>query len=162
NIDTANRVNPISGKIVMSNLCSEILQVQRASVINNRQEYEVLGTDISCNLGSTNIVNLMASPNFGDRKSTRLNSSHVSTSYAVSSIFVLSLHDALPIFNIDTANRVNPISGKIVMSNLCSEILQVQRASVINNRQEYEVLGTDISCNLGSTNIVNLMASPNF
>ena len=65
NIDTANRVNPISGKIVMSNLCSEILQVQRASVINNRQEYEVLGTDISCNLGSTNIVNLMASPNFG-------------------------------------------------------------------------------------------------
>ena len=65
NIDTANRVNPISEKIVMSNLCSEILQVQRASVINNRQEYEVLGTDISCNLGSTNIVNLMASPNFG-------------------------------------------------------------------------------------------------
>ena len=65
NIDTANRVNPISGKIVMSNLCSEILQVQRDSVINNRQEYEVLGTDISCNLGSTNIVNLMASPNFG-------------------------------------------------------------------------------------------------
>lgn len=65
NIDTANRVNPISGKIVMSNLCSEILQVQRASVINNRQEYEVLGTDISCNLGSTNIVNLMSSPNFG-------------------------------------------------------------------------------------------------
>ena len=65
NIDTANRVNPLSGKIVMSNLCSEILQVQRASVINNRQEYEVLGTDISCNLGSTNIVNLMASPNFG-------------------------------------------------------------------------------------------------
>lgn len=65
NIDTANRVNPISGKIVMSNLCSEILQVQRASVINNRQEYEVLGTDISCNLGSTNIINLMASPNFG-------------------------------------------------------------------------------------------------
>lgn len=65
NIDTANRVNPISGKIIMSNLCSEILQVQRASVINNRQEYEVLGTDISCNLGSTNIVNLMASPNFG-------------------------------------------------------------------------------------------------
>lgn len=65
NIDIANRVNPISGKIVMSNLCSEILQVQRASVINNRQEYEVLGTDISCNLGSTNIVNLMASPNFG-------------------------------------------------------------------------------------------------
>ncbi|MDH6363559.1 ribonucleoside-diphosphate reductase alpha chain [Enterococcus sp. PF1-24] len=66
------------------------------------------------------------------------------------------------ILNIDTANRENPIDGKIIMSNLCSEILQVQTPSVINDRQEYEVLGTDISCNLASTNIDNLMASPNF
>lgn len=65
NVDTANRSNPIDGKIIMSNLCSEILQVQTPSMINNRQEYEVMGTDISCNLGSTNIVNLMKSPNFG-------------------------------------------------------------------------------------------------
>ena len=66
------------------------------------------------------------------------------------------------IVNIDTVNKANPIDGKIIMSNLCSEILQVQNPSVINNAQEYEVLGTDISCNLGSTNIVNLMQSPNF
>ena len=66
------------------------------------------------------------------------------------------------VVNIDTANRVNPIDGKIIMSNLCSEILQVQEPSVINNAQEYEYLGTDISCNLGSTNIVNLMKSPDF
>ena len=64
------------------------------------------------------------------------------------------------IVNIDTVNKANPIDGKIIMSNLCSEILQVQSPSVINNAQEYEVLGTDISCNLGSTNIVNLMQSP--
>lgn len=66
------------------------------------------------------------------------------------------------IINIDTANRANPVDGKIVMSNLCSEILQVQTPSTINGRQEYDVLGTDISCNLGSTNIVNLMESPDF
>ena len=66
------------------------------------------------------------------------------------------------IVNIDTVNKANPIDGKIIMSNLCSEILQVQSPSVINNAQEYEVLGTDISCNLGSTNIVNLMQSPDF
>lgn len=65
NIDTANRENPVHGKIVMSNLCSEILQVQEPSVINDKQEYETLGVDISCNLGSTNIVNLMESPDFG-------------------------------------------------------------------------------------------------
>jgi len=66
------------------------------------------------------------------------------------------------IINVDTANRANPIDGKIIMSNLCSEILQVQKPSVINGKQDYEVLGTDISCNLGSTNIGNLMDSPNF
>ncbi|AIM24607.1 class 1b ribonucleoside-diphosphate reductase subunit alpha [Melissococcus plutonius] len=65
NIDTANKNNPVDGKIVMSNLCSEILQVQTPSILNDKQEYEVLGEDISCNLGSTNIVNLMESPDFG-------------------------------------------------------------------------------------------------
>ncbi|MCS4487482.1 class 1b ribonucleoside-diphosphate reductase subunit alpha [Streptococcus sciuri] len=66
------------------------------------------------------------------------------------------------IINIDTANRHNPIDGKIIMSNLCSEVLQVQKPSLINDAQEYEVMGTDISCNLGSTNIVNMMTSPDF
>ncbi|MGF7437634.1 class 1b ribonucleoside-diphosphate reductase subunit alpha [Lentilactobacillus senioris] len=65
NIDTANHSNPIHGRIVMSNLCSEILQVQTPSTVNDRQEYTQLGTDVSCNLGSTNINNLMSSPNFG-------------------------------------------------------------------------------------------------
>ncbi|MFA9468594.1 class 1b ribonucleoside-diphosphate reductase subunit alpha [Streptococcus sp. E24BD] len=66
------------------------------------------------------------------------------------------------IINIDTANRSNPIDGRIIMSNLCSEILQVQKTSHINDAQVFETLGTDISCNLGSTNIVNLMTSPDF
>jgi len=66
------------------------------------------------------------------------------------------------IINVDTANRANPIEGTITMSNLCSEILQVQEPSLINNAQEYEILGTDISCNLGSTNIPNMIQSPNF
>lgn len=66
------------------------------------------------------------------------------------------------IMNVDTANNASPIAGKIIMSNLCSEIMQVQTPSVLNNRQEYDVLGTDVSCNLGSTNIPNLMQSPDF
>ncbi|KKF48353.1 class 1b ribonucleoside-diphosphate reductase subunit alpha [Streptococcus uberis] len=66
------------------------------------------------------------------------------------------------IINIDTANKANPIDGKIIMSNLCSEILQVQKPSVINDAQEFVEMGTDISCNLGSTNILNMMTSPDF
>ena len=65
NIDTVNRENPIDGKIIMSNLCTEIQQVQVPSELNDAQEYTKLGTDISCNLGSTNILNMMQSPDFG-------------------------------------------------------------------------------------------------
>ncbi|MCX2454906.1 class 1b ribonucleoside-diphosphate reductase subunit alpha [Lacticaseibacillus nasuensis] len=65
NVDTANEASPIAGKIIMSNLCSEIMQVQTPSALNNKQEYDVMGTDVSCNLGSTNIPNLMKSPDFG-------------------------------------------------------------------------------------------------
>lgn len=70
NIDHANKQNPIHGKIIMSNLCTEIFQVQKDSKINNDQTYDMLGHDVSCNLGSTNIANLMDSPDFG--KSVRV------------------------------------------------------------------------------------------
>ncbi|SEK56197.1 ribonucleoside-diphosphate reductase alpha chain [Carnobacterium iners] len=66
------------------------------------------------------------------------------------------------ILNIDTANKTNPVDGKIIMSNLCSEILQPQEPSKLNNDLSYEQTGTDISCNLGSSNIMNMMKSPDF
>ncbi|GIN88430.1 ribonucleoside-diphosphate reductase [Heyndrickxia sporothermodurans] len=72
NIDTVNRANPIDGKIIMSNLCTEIFQVQRDSIIKNDQTYEFLGNDVSCNLGSTNVANLMTSPDFGKSVRTML------------------------------------------------------------------------------------------
>jgi ribonucleoside-diphosphate reductase alpha chain len=62
----------------------------------------------------------------------------------------------------DTVNRANPIEGRITMSNLCSEILQVQEPSVLNEDLTYESVGKDISCNLGSLNIAKTMDSPDF
>ncbi len=63
--DTVNRANPIDGRITMSNLCSEILQVSEASVFREDLSYEYLGKDISCNLGSLNIAAAMDSSDFG-------------------------------------------------------------------------------------------------
>jgi len=57
----------------------------------------------------------------------------------------------------DTVNRANPVAGRITMSNLCSEILQVNEASEFNDDLSYRHLGTDISCNLGSLNIARAM-----
>lgn len=63
--DTVNRANPIDGRITMSNLCSEILQVSEASVFREDLSYDHLGKDISCNLGSLNIAAAMDSSDFG-------------------------------------------------------------------------------------------------
>jgi len=63
--DTVNRANPIKGKITMSNLCSEILQVSTPSTYHEDLSYAEVGRDISCNLGSMNIALSMDSPDFG-------------------------------------------------------------------------------------------------
>ncbi|OUJ23013.1 class 1b ribonucleoside-diphosphate reductase subunit alpha [Corynebacterium sp. LaCa117] len=63
----------------------------------------------------------------------------------------------------DTVNRANPVKTSwINMSNLCSEILQVNSASEFNADLTYQELGSDISCNLGSLNIAMTMDSPDF
>jgi len=62
----------------------------------------------------------------------------------------------------DTVNRDNPIAGRINMSNLCSEILQVNTPTTYNEDLSYNQVGKDISCNLGSLNIAKTMDSPNF
>lgn len=70
--DNVNRANPIDGKVKMSNLCTEILQVSQPNVVNDKQEYEVLGKDISCNLGSLNIAAVMDGPDFGKTINTAI------------------------------------------------------------------------------------------
>lgn len=63
--DTVNRATPIAGRINMSNLCSEILQVNSASTYEENLDYAHTGHDISCNLGSLNIAHTMDSPDIG-------------------------------------------------------------------------------------------------
>ena len=62
----------------------------------------------------------------------------------------------------DTVNRANPIKGRINMSNLCSEILQVNTPTTYNADLSYDKIGKDISCNLGSMNIAMMMDGPDF
>ena len=59
----------------------------------------------------------------------------------------------------DTVNRAHTMShvGKVNMSNLCSEILQVNTPSVYHADLGYEVTGNDISCNLGSLNVKRML-----
>ena len=70
--DTVNRENPIQGRINMSNLCSEILQVNTPSEYDADLGYEQIGKDISCNLGSMNIAKAMDSADFGSTVETAI------------------------------------------------------------------------------------------
>jgi len=70
--DNVNRASPIDGKVTMSNLCSEILQVSEASEFNPDLSYSKMGSDISCNLGSLNIAKTMDSPDFGKTVETAI------------------------------------------------------------------------------------------
>lgn len=63
--DTVNTANPIKGRINMSNLCSEILQVNTPTTYNEDLSYNEIGKDISCNLGSMNIALAMDSGDLG-------------------------------------------------------------------------------------------------
>lgn len=60
---------------------------------------------------------------------------------------------------IDTANKEHTLKdvGKIKMSNLCCEIFQYQTPSDIQGYGGNNDWGQDISCNLGSLNIANVM-----
>lgn len=59
----------------------------------------------------------------------------------------------------DNANSVHALKelGQIKMSNLCTEIFQLQETSIINDYGIQDEIKRDVSCNLGSLNIVNVM-----
>lgn len=86
--DAANRANNVGGKIVMSNLCVEILQPQEPSVLNDDQTYAKVGKDISCNLGSLNFQRMLESPDFGKSVETAIRT--------LSTVSDMSYIDAVP------------------------------------------------------------------
>lgn len=67
NDDHVNNANPLKniGRIKMSNLCTEILQVQQTSIIGDYGDEDEIGLDVSCNLGSIDIHRSTQAENFG-------------------------------------------------------------------------------------------------
>ena len=59
----------------------------------------------------------------------------------------------------DTANINHAMkhAGRINMSNLCSEISQLNSPSTLNEDLTYDEVGADISCNLGSLNVKKML-----
>jgi len=61
--------------------------------------------------------------------------------------------------NEDIVNKAHPLNGKVKMSNLCTEILEVTQQSTYHDYEERDKdeIGLGVSCNLGSLDIKNTM-----
>ncbi|WP_026389394.1 class 1b ribonucleoside-diphosphate reductase subunit alpha [[Acholeplasma] multilocale] len=59
----------------------------------------------------------------------------------------------------DTVNANNAFNDRIIMSNLCSEILQPNTPSEFSTDLNFTKKGEDVCCNLGSLNIAKAMES---
>ncbi|MBS0046371.1 class 1b ribonucleoside-diphosphate reductase subunit alpha [Bacillus sp. 22266] len=60
------------------------------------------------------------------------------------------------------AEHANGHVSKVKFSNLCSEVLQASQVSEYTDYGEPDEVGLDISCNLGSLNVANVMANGDF
>ncbi|MCY7466503.1 class 1b ribonucleoside-diphosphate reductase subunit alpha [Bacillus safensis] len=58
--------------------------------------------------------------------------------------------------NVNREHALNHIS-RVKFSNLCSEVLQASEVSSYTDYDQEDEIGLDISCNLGSLNIMNVM-----
>lgn len=75
-------------------------------------------------------------------------------------IAAIQLESGYPYFMYKTnANKSHALKdiGQVKMSNLCTEIFQLQETSTINDYGTIDNIRRDINCNLGSLNIVNVM-----
>lgn len=75
-------------------------------------------------------------------------------------IAMVQLESGYPyIMNKSNANNAHALKGvgQIKMSNLCTEIFQMQETSEIADYGKEDAIRRDISCNLASLNIVNVM-----
>jgi ribonucleoside-diphosphate reductase alpha chain len=66
--DNVREGNPLKsiGKVKILNLCTEVAQNQVTSIINDYDEIDIIGEDVSCNLGSLDIHNSTKTEDFGD------------------------------------------------------------------------------------------------
>jgi ribonucleoside-diphosphate reductase alpha chain len=95
---------------------------------------------------------LVDSPNIRKRK--------VNARDLLNMIAQIQVESGYPYFFFENnANKVHPLKneGKVKFSNLCTEIIQLSETSIINDYNEPDEIKRDISCNLGSLNIVNVM-----
>jgi ribonucleoside-diphosphate reductase alpha chain len=150
NADDKIRLATLSTGIIIPNIFFELMKRDKDVVLFSPydifKEYGERMSEISI---TEMYYELLDNPNI--RKIKRLNARKLYTE-----VKKAQFESGYPfeIFD-DNVNEVHPLKniGRVKMSNLCTEILQVQQISLITDKDEPNEYGLDVSCNLGSIDI---------
>ncbi|AHH45542.1 class 1b ribonucleoside-diphosphate reductase subunit alpha [Mesomycoplasma bovoculi] len=157
NADEKIRIKSLSLGVIIPDITFELAKDNKDmalfSVYDVEREYKKAFSDISI---TDEYYNLLNNPNI---KKTFINARKL-----FSTIAELHFESGYPfILFEDTVNKRNAHPDKIVMSNLCSEIAQPSTPSTYFDDLNFNKIGQDICCNLGSLNIDKAMqAGQNF
>lgn len=150
NADDKIRLATLSTGIIIPSIFFELMKRDKDIVLFSSYDiYKEYGKRMSEISISDMYYELLDNPNI--RKIKRLNARKLYTE-----VKKAQFESGYPfeIFD-DNVNNHHPLKniGRVKMSNLCTEILQVQQTSLITDQDEPNEYGLDVSCNLGSIDI---------
>lgn len=159
NADDKIRLATLSTGIILPSIFFELMRRDKDIVLFSSfdiyQEYGLRMSEISI---SEMYYELLDNPNI--RKIKRLNARKLYTEVKKAQFesgYPFEIFDD----NVNDHHALKGI-GRVKMSNLCTEILQVQQTSIITDQNEPNEYGLDVSCNLGSLDIHKAVAHANF
>ena len=150
NADDKIRLATLSTGIIIPNIFFELMRRDKDIVLFSSYDiYKEYGKRMSEISITDMYYELLDNPNI--RKLKRLNARKLYTE-----VKKAQFESGYPfeIFD-DNVNNAHPLKniGRVKMSNLCTEILQLQQTSIITDQDEPNEYGMDVSCNLGSLDI---------
>ncbi|MBN6049744.1 class 1b ribonucleoside-diphosphate reductase subunit alpha [Lactobacillus helveticus] len=155
NADEKVRIKSLSLGVVIPDITFELAKENKKMALFSpydiKREYGKPMSDISITKEYQNLLN-----------NPRIKKTFISARKFFQTIAEVQFESGYPyIMYEDTVNRRNPQKklGRIVMSNLCSEIAQVNTPSTYNEDLSFNKTGYDVCCNLGSLNIAVAMNS---
>lgn len=154
NADEKMRIKSLALGVVIPDITFELARQNKDMALFSPYDIKrIYGKDLSDLSITAEYENLLANPN--------IKKTYISARKFFQLIAELHFESGYPylLFD-DTVNARNPHpqKGRIVMSNLCSEIAQVSTASSFEEDLSFSTIGEDICCNLGSINIAEAMA----
>lgn len=153
NADEKIRIKSLSLGVVIPDITFKLAKENKEMALFSPYDVKkVYGKPLSDISITQEYDNLVANPNI---KKTYLNARKL-----FQTIAELHFESGYPyIMFDDTVNQRNPHPDRVVMSNLCSEIMQPSTPSEFSSDLSFKKTGYDVCCNLGSLNIAKVMES---